>query len=825
MLDQVMQDFSYGVRGLRRAPGFAALAILTLALGIGANTAIFSIIYAVLLRPLPYDKPGQLVRLYETEAAPGNYPFTGPDFLDWKTQNHSFQDMTLISWAHSMNLSGQGEPDHVMGIPTESNFFSLLGARPLLGRAWAQGEDEPAHDHVLILSYGLWQSHFGGDPKIIGRDVELNGEKYNVIGVMPAGFHFPAEAQLWVPLNMDSKGLGPRGSHSFRAFGRLKPGVSLQQAQSEMSVIAGRLEQQYPDSNYKVGASLVQLHEDMVGESRSSLLMMLWAVALVLLIACANIANLLLSRAVARQKEMAIRGALGAGRTRLIRQVLTESVLLSGTGAVAGLALAWGGVKVITSLKHLGLPEANAININPAVLGFTLVLAFLTGVVFGIVPALQISRPDFFEELKGGAGSAISAGRKRRSVSDALVIGEVALSLLLLISAGLLLRDFIRLRSNNIGVRPEGVWTAVVSLPDAKYKDPQPLFSFAESLLEKVGHIPGVESAALSNRMPLEGGSNGYISLRGQPFKPMSGPLVESHAVSPDYFKAMGIPLLQGRVFTQEDVNTALALDKRVDAINKSGGKLSPQEKNAITIPTVVNQAMVRQFWPNQNPIGQMFTRGDKDGPWYEVIGVTGDVKQWGITHASVPEAYDAFDGSQYMYVVVHTSTASMDVTSEVRHALTQVDAGLPLFGVRTMDQVIAEHASGQQFLALLVGLFSGLALILAAVGIYGVLSYLVTQRTREIGIRMSLGASRSNVLTLVLRHGMRLAGLGFALGLIAALAAGRLLSGLLHEIHPGDPATIALTALSLALVALLACYVPARRAAKVDPMVALRHE
>ena len=825
MLDQLIQDFTYGVRGLRRAPGFAAVAILTLALGIGANTAIFSIIYAVLLRPLPYEKPGELVRLYETEAAPGNYPFTGPDFLDWKTQNHSFQDMTLISWAHSMNLSGQGEPDHVMGIPTESNFFSLLGARPLLGRTWASGEDEPGHDHVLILGYGLWQSHFGGDPKIVGRDVELNGEKYNVVGVMPAGFHFPPEAQLWVPQDMDSKSLGPRGSHSYRAFGRLKPRVSLQQAQSEMSVIASRLEQQYPASNYKVGASLVELHEDMVGESRSSLLMMLWAVALVLLIACANIANLLLSRAVARQREMAIRGALGAGRTRLVRQVLTESVLLSGAGALAGLALAWTGVKVITSLKHLGLPKANVIDINPAVLGFTLVLALMTGIVFGIVPALQISRPDFFEELKGGAGSSVSPGRKRRSVSDVLVIGEVALSLLLLVSAGLLLRDFVRLRTDNIGVRPEGVWTAVVSLPDAKYKDPQPQFSFGDSLLEKVQHIPGVESAAFSTRMPLEGGSNGYISLRGQPFKPMSGPLVENHAVSPDYFKAMGIPVLKGRVFNQEDVNNALELDKRIDAINKAGGKLSPEEKNAITIPTVVNQAMVRQFWPTEDPIGKMFTRGDKDGPWYQVIGVTGDVKQWGITHASVPEAYDAFDGSQYLYVIVHTSTPSLDVTSEVRQALAQVDPGLPLFGVRTMDQVTAEHASGEQFLALLVGLFSGLALVLAAVGIYGVLSYLVTQRTREIGIRMSLGASRANVLTLVLRHGMRLAGLGFALGLVGALAAGRLLSGLLHEVHPSDPATIVLTAFSLAAVAMAACYVPARRAARVDPMIALRHE
>ena len=824
-MDNLAQDLRYGIRGLRRAPGFALIAILTLALGIGANTAIFSIIYAALLRPLPYEKPGQLVRLYETEAAPGNYPFTGPDFLDWKTQSHSFQDMTLISWAHSMNLSGRGEPDHVMGIPTESNFFSLLGARPLLGRTWAAGEDEPGHDHVLILSYGLWQSHFGGDPNILRTDVELNGEKYSVIGVMPAGFHFPSEAQLWIPQDMDSKTLGPRGSHSFRAFGRLKPGVSLQQAQSEMSVIASRLEQQYPDSNYKVGASLVELHEDMVGESRKSLLMMLWAVALVLLIACANIANLLLSRAVARQREMAIRGALGAGRARLIRQVLTESVLLSGAGAIAGLLLAWAGVRVITSLKHLGLPAANVIEVNPAVLSFTLVLALITGIVFGIVPALQISRPNFYEELKGGAGSAVSAGRKRRSVSDTLVIGEVALSLLLLISAGLLLKDFVRLRSNNIGVRPEGVWTAVISLPDAKYKEDQPQFNFAESLLDKVRTIPGVESAALSTRMPLEGGSNGYISLRSQPFHPMSGPLVETHAVSPGYFRVMGIPLLQGRTFTQEDVQNQFALDQRLSPIRKLGEKLSPERSNAITIPTVVNQEMVREFWPDQNPIGQMFARGNKDGPWYQVVGVTGDVKQWSITHAPVPEAYDALDGSRYLYVVVHTSTPSLDVTPEVRHALAQIDSSLPLFGVRTMNDVIAEHASGQQFLALLVGLFSGLALLLAAVGIYGVLSYLVTQRTREIGIRMSLGASRTNVLSLVLRHGMRLAGFGFAAGLVVALGAGRLLSGVLHEVHPSDPFVMTATAASLAAVALAACYLPARRAAKVDPMVALRHE
>ena len=824
-MDTLFQDIQYGLRGLRRSPGFAIVAVLTLALGIGANTAIFSIIYAVLLRPLPYQQPGQLVRLYETEAAPGNYPFTGPDFLDWKTQNHTFQDMTLTNWPHSMNLSGRGEPELLIGTPTEANFFSLLGARPLIGRTWVPGEDEPGHDHEIVLSYGLWQSHFAADSKILGSDIELNGEKYNVVGVMPAGFHFPPEAQLWMPLDVDSKSLGRRASHSFTAFGRLKPGVTLQQAQAEMSVIASRLEQQYPDSNYKVGASLVGLHDDIVGESRSSLLIMLWAVALVLLIACANIANLLLSRAVARQKEMAIRGALGAGRGRLVRQVLTESVLLSGTGAIAGLLLAWTAIRIITSLKHLGLPAANVIEIDPSVLAFTLLLALITGILFGIVPAMQISNPDFYEELKGGAGGSVSPGRKRRAASDALVIGEVGLSLLLLISAGLLLKDFMRLRTNNIGVRPEGVWTAMVFLPDAQYHEDQRQLDFSQTFLDKVKSLPGVESASVSNRLPLEGGSNGFVALRGRPFQPMSGTLVETHSISPDYFKVMGIPVLQGRTFSAEDVSATFAAEEHQSELAKTHIKMTAEESNAIVTPAIVNQAMVREFWPGQNPLGQMFSYGEKDGPWLQVVGVTGDVKQWSITHAPVPEAYRPFDGSQYLHLVVHKSSPGIDVTAGIRHLLAQIDSTLPLYSVRTMDDIIVEHASGQQFLALLLGLFSGLALLLAAVGIYGVLSYLVTQRTREIGIRMSLGASRGRVLGLVLKQGMRLAGIGFAIGLVGALAAGRLLSSLLHEVRPSDPLIILLTAACLGAVALVACYLPARRAAEVDPIVALRHE
>ena len=822
-MQTLLQDIQYGARGLRRAPGFAIVSIITLALGIGANTAIFSIIYAVLLRPLPYSQPGQLVRLYETEAAPGNYPFTGMDFLDWKTQNHTFQDMTLIGWPHSMNLSGQGEPDHVVGTPTEANFFSLLDARPLLGRTWAAGEDEPGHDREVILSYGLWESHYGGDSQILGRDIELNGEKYTVVGVMPAGFHYPSQAQLWVPMDMDSKSLGHRGTHQFQAIGRLKPGVTLQQAQAETTLIAKRLEQQYPGSNYKVGASLVGLHEDMVGESSSSLMTMLWAVALVLLIACANIANLLLSRSVARQREMAIRGALGAGRRRLIRQVLTESVLLAGIGAVAGLALAWIAIRVITSLKHLGLPSANAIEIDPGVLGFTLVLAVITGILFGIIPALQISDSGFYEQLKGSAGTS-SAGRRRRGASNMLVVGEVGLSLLLLICAGLLLKDFVRLRSTDVGVRPQGVWTAAIFLPDAKYHEDQQSFDFGETLLERVRHLPGVESAALSNRLPLEGGSNGYVAVRGKPFQPMSGPLVETHAVTPDYFKVLGIPLLQGRMFTEEDQKANLLSDEQDEKRAKANIKLSPQQTDTMVSPAIVNEAMVREFWPHENPLGKLFSYGAKDGPWLQVIGVTGDVKQWSITHAPVPEAYVPFDG-QYLVLLVHTASPDISVGPAVRHAMAGIDSSIPLYLERTMGDIIAEHASGQQFLAMLIGLFSALALLLAAVGIYGVLSYLVTQRTREIGIRMSLGASRSRVLGLVLKEGMRLAGIGFAIGLVAAVAAGRLLSSLLHEVKPSDPVIILLTTFCLGAVALLACYLPARRAAKVDPMVALRHE
>jgi putative ABC transport system permease protein len=824
-MQTLLQDLRYAVRNLWKSPGFALVATATLAIGIGANTAIFSIIETVLLRPLPYRNPEQLVRLYETESAPGQYPFAGPDFIDWKTQNSTFQDMALFSWPQDMNLSGKGQPDHVAALPAEANFFDLLGVKPLLGRTFAPGEDQPGKDQVAILSYGLWQSHFAGDPHAVGQTLSLDSKKYTVIGVAPATFRYPSRAQLWIPLDMDSKSLGRRGNHSPSAIGRMKPGVTIKKAQADLTLIASRLEQQYPDSNYKVGAAVVSLHEDLAGKSRSSLLMMLSAVGLVLLIACANVANLLLCRAVARQKEMAVRGALGAARWRLVQQLLTESLLLAAMGGALGLGLGWAIIALFTSLKSFAVPQFNVIHLNGTAMAFTFAVALVTGVLFGIFPALQTSRPDLHEELKGGAGSSVSPGRRRRFTSDALVAGEIALSLVLLVSAGLLLKDFARLRSMDIGVRTEGVWTAALQLPEADYATDRQRFNFAQSLLEQARAIGGVETAALSDHVPLEGGSNYYATIRGRPFQRMSGPLVEDHSVSPDYFRVMGVRLLQGRVFTPTDTQAAMALDARMRPLWESGKRPSPEVTNGVVYPTVINQAMARHFWPNESPLGQMFSSGSQNGPWRQVIGVVSDVRQWGITHVPVPEAYEVIRSDSRVYLVLRTSMRPASLTAPVRAVVAKLNPALPLIAVRTMEDVIDDNTQGQQFLSLLVGSFAGLAALLAAVGIYGVLSYAVTQRTREIGIRISLGASQGRVLAEVLRQGALLIAVGSAIGIAGAFAAGKILTTQLYQVKPGDPFILIATTAFLAVVALIACYLPARRAARLNPTNALRHE
>ncbi len=819
-MTNLLLDLRYALRNLRNARGFAFVAAATLAIGIGANTAIFSIIDTILLRPLPYTNPGQLVRLNETESAPGRYPFAGPDFVDWKTQNRTFQDMTLFSWPADMNLNAGGQPERITALPTAANFFTLLGVQPMLGRTWAAGEDQPGKNDLVILSYALWNSLYAGDRQIVGRSVELNSKKYTIVGVMPESFRFPWKSQAWIPQEMDEKGLQPRGNHWANVIGRMKPGVTIKAAHADLKVIASRLEKQYPDSNTKIGAAVTSLRDDMVGNSRDSLFMMLGAVGLVLLIACANVANLLLSRAMARQREVAIRSALGASRLRLLGQLLTESLLLSLAGGTLGLMLAWAIVQLFSNAKSYSLPQFNAVEVNPAVLAFTFALAIVTGVF----PALQMSRPDLHEELKGGAGASISHGRRRRFTSNVLVVAEIALSLVLLVSAGLLLKDFARMRSLNIGVRREGLWTAAVRLPGANYKTDRQQYDFAEALLEKARRIGGADAVALTDHLPLEGGSNYYIKQRGQTAE-MSNQLVEMHAVSMDYFRAMGVPLLQGRVFTAQDIQTALDYDSKLDPIWDSGARPAADLTDGVIYPCVINESMARFFWPHESPLGKMFSHGGDHGPWKQVVGVVGDVAEWSLTEKIGPEAYDPFTGRSRQFLVVHTSLPAFMVTAQARRALAQVDAGLPLYSVRSMDEVVAAQAQGQQFLSALVGSFAGLAALLAAIGIYGVLSYLVTQRTREIGIRMSLGASRFRVLGELLREGMTLAVLGLALGAAGAAAAGRVLASLLHEVKPGDPMIFAATALLLAAVALIACYLPARRAARLDPMKALRYE
>jgi putative ABC transport system permease protein len=821
-----LQDLRYGVRNLLASRGFAVVAILTLAAGIGVNTAIFSVVDAILLRPLPYPNPDRLVRLYETEAAPGTYPFTGPDFIDWKTQNSTFSDMALYGWPSTMNLAGKGQAEHVAVVPTEANYFALLGAKPALGRTFAPGEDQPGND-LVIVSHGEWQKRFGGDSKVVGQNVELNAKKYTIIGVMPNGFAMPVRTDYWRPLDMSGKGLGERGSHWANAIGRLKPGVSIQKAEADVKVIAARLEKAYPDSNHKVGAVVVSLQEDLVGRSRNQMMMMLAAVGLVLLIACANIANLMLSRAVSRQKEMAVRSALGASRPRLVQQLLTESVLLSVAGGCIGLLLGWGLIQLLPKIKSFNLPNVNMVQLNSSVLAFTFVLAVVTGVLFGLAPAIQISRPDVHEELKGGAGSALSPRRRQRLLRNLLVVGEIGLSMLLLISAGLLLKDFWRVRGAEVGVRREGVWTAAVELPESKYDTAVQRNAFCRKLLEEARALPGVQSAALTDRMPLEGGANYYVQVRGRVSERMSGPLVETHAATSEYFRAMGIPLLQGRVFTDADIQHAVDLDTQRREAFKKGIRFTPDQTNAMVYPAVINQTMARYFWPNEDPLGKMFGGGGggQNGPWREVIGVVGDVRQWGLTQKPQPEAYDPLYAPRRMFLALHTSVPPATVTPAVRHALAQIDSGLALYRPRTIEDVVDDNSRGQRFLSSLVGSFAGLAALLAALGVYGVLSYAVTQRTREIGIRMSLGASRSRVLGEVLRDGMLLALAGFIVGLGGAFAASRLMESLLHGLSPRDPAVWAGTAALLAMVTLLACIVPARRAARLDPMTALRYE
>ncbi|MGH9343385.1 MAG: ADOP family duplicated permease, partial [Terriglobia bacterium] len=824
-LETLFQDLRYGLRQLRRDPGFTAIAVITLALGIGANTAIFSVVNAVLIRPLPFRSPDRLVQLWETEAAPGTYPFAGPDYLDWQAQNHTLAGSSLYTWQQSVNASGAGEPEQVSVVRTQANFFRVLGVEPLLGRAFIAGEDQAGQDRVAILSFDFWQRHFGGRRDALGKTLELNFEKYTVVGVMPASFRLVGEANIWVPQDMTPQGLGMRGSHNYLAIGRLKPGVTLAQARAELETIAKRLERQYPKSNDNVGAAVIPLKEELVGNSRPELLIMLGVVGLVLLIACANVANLLQARAVGRQREIAVRRALGAASGRIVRQLLTESVVLSLAGGACGLALAWAGVKTLAASPNLPIPQPHAIRLDGMVLLFTLVVSLLVGIFFGLVPAWRVSQLHLNDEIKSRAAAARTPTGERRLLRDALVVAEIGTSLVVLISVGLLLRSFIRLRETRVGVEPKGVLTACLVLPAQKYVTTGQIGSFYQRLLDRLRRSPRVKEAAISTELPLNGGSNGYITIPGNPNAGFQKILVEWNYVTPNYFKALGIPFFKGRNFTEQDSQDTAEGTAKVDAMVKAR-KFHPLP--GVEFPAIINQTMAKTFWPSEEALGQVFKLGGIVNA--RVIGIAGDVNEWGIREPVIPEAYwpltGAFDEyGRPMIVTLKSRGNPSALTILLRDQVHALDNGVALFRVRTMAEVISEATGGARYRMLLFGFFGLLALTLAAIGIYGVMAYTVNERTHEIGIRLALGAQKTDVLRLVVGQGMVLALIGVGIGIAAALGLTRLMASLLYGVKPTDPLTFVAVPLILTGVALLACYIPARRATKVDPMEALRYE
>lgn len=807
--DEMTQDLRFGVRMLLKQPGFALLAVLTLALGIGANTAIFSVVYSVLMRPLPYAAPEKLMALYSMypERDVFRSVISAPDFHDWRAQNQTFESMAAYIGSNYA-LSGGELPERLVGLNVSPNFFQVLGVNPLLGRAFAPEEENDGRDRVAVLSYGLWQRRFGADPQLVGKSISLNGENYTVIGVMPQSFRF-APVELYRPLVFDAEDMADmaRGSHYLQVIGRLKPDTTLTQAKTDLENLSRRIAQQHPVTNTGKYANVIPYQADSVGEIRPSLLVLLGAVVLVLLIACANVASLLLARAASRQREMAVRAALGAGRWRVVRQLLTESLLLSLLGAGLGLLLAYWGVGAIVRAVPSEIadytPGWQQIGINSQALGFTLILSVLTGIVFGVAPALQLSRPDLTEALKEGGKS--SAGRQRQRTRNALVVAEVALALMLLIGAGLLLKSYQQLQQVSLGFNHQHVFVANVALANTKYRDTPQQLNFFQEVLQKVENLPGVQSAALVNYAPFSSNADRVFTIAGRPEPaPDDIPDANYRVISPAYFRTLEIPLTHGRLFSEQDAATSLRV-------------------------VIINEALARRYFPNEDPLGKQLKLGryGEQNPLHTIIGVVGNVKDIGMEREFDPTFYYPFTQTSIRSgaLLARTQGDPLLLTSPVRNAVLAVDPEQPLTRPRTLALAIADSVTQQRLNLILLGIFSGLALILAAIGIYGVMAYSVTQRTHEIGIRLALGAKRGDVLKLVVGQGMLLATLGISIGLVGAFFLTRLMETLLFGVTPTDPVTFGCIALLLLGIALCACWIPAQRATKIDPLAALRHE
>ncbi|HEV7890219.1 MAG TPA: ABC transporter permease [Pyrinomonadaceae bacterium] len=809
MFGDILQDLRYGLRTLRKHPGFTAVAVIALALGIGANTAIFSVVNTVLLQPLPYRDPDRLVMVWE-DATKSGYPRDTPaaaNYIDWRDQNQVFEGMVALA-DQSFNLTGMGDPERLEGKRASANLFNILGVEPLLGRGFLPEDDRPGGGRVAVLSHGLWQRRFGADPKVVGRSLELNGQSYEVVGVMPPGFQFLSpEYELWVPIGFTQQEAASRGRHYLQVVARLKPGVSVERAQAEMSTIATRLQQQYPEQNADLGAAVVPLHEQVVGDIKPALLILLGAVGFVLLVACANVANLLLARAAARQKEIALRVALGASRARLIRQFLTESVLLAALGGVLGLLLALWGVNLLKAFIPDSISQVRAITVDAKVLGFTLVVSLLTGLIFGLAPATQASNFNLNETLKEGGRDA-SAGSKGKRIRSLLVVAEVAVSLVLLVGAGLLINSFLRLRSVAPGFKPDNLLTMGVVLPQPKYPDHTRRTAFYDEMIRRVEAVPGVKSAAIANWIPLiKQGDSTSITIEGRPpAEPGKENMMVTRVVNPHYFQTLGVQLSRGRAF-----------DESQDRADSPGA-------------VIVSETAARRYWPGEEALGKRISVGKPESPddWLTVVGVAADVKQFQLDAEPRPQMYLSYTQAGFFaprYLIVSTSVEPLSMASAVRGTVWSIDRDQPVSHVRTMEDVLSESIARQRFSMLLLGIFAGVALLLAAVGLYGVMSYTVAQRTREIGLRMALGAQRGDVLRLVVGQGLKLVLVGVALGLVAAFMLTRVMSSLLFGVSPTDPTTLATISLVLVAVALLASYIPARRATKVDPLIALRYE
>ena len=816
-METLLHDVRFAVRVLWKGRGFTAVAIIALALGIGANSAIFSVVNAVVLRPLPYRDSERLVALWGNIHQEGleELELSAPEFTDFRARADAFDGVAAYN-VQGFNLTGAGEPERIQGAAVSATLFPLLGVAPQRGRALLEAEDKPGSDQVVVISHALWQRRFGSDPNVAGRAVTLDGQSATVVGVMPASFHFPdTDTDIWKPIAFDADLLSEnnRGSHFLNVIARLKPGVSFDQAQAATVSLAHGIGAEHA-GNYPRGfdAKLRPLREEIVGDARRPLLIIFGAVGLVLLIACANVANLLLSRAAARGREMAVRAALGASRWRIVRQLLTESVLLALAGGTCGLLLALWAVDLLVALAPAGTPRVEEIGLDLRVVGFTFAVSFVTGVVFGLAPALQAAKTDLNEALKEGSRGA-SDGPRRQRLRGLLVAAEFALSLVLLVAAGLLIKSYARIQAVSPGFDPEHVLTMRLVLPDAKYKDGGAKRAFFETLTARLKTLPGVEAVGANNLLPFNGyGGSRSFMIEGRPVPPGSPhPEEQLRFITPGYFAALSIPVLRGRDFDARDTDGA----PRV---------------------AVVSRAMAERYWPGEDVVGKRIAysgigRGDTP-KWIEVVGIVGDVKHRSLDlpaqpHIYVPAYQPLFAGFNLppLYVAIRAQSDAAALASAVRREVMALDPEQPVANLKTMRQRLAESVAQRRFQMTLLGVFAACALLLAAVGIYGVMSYTVARRTHEIGVRVALGAQTRDVLRLVLRQAMTLALVGVGAGLVGALAATRLLASLLYGVSASDPVVFAGVALLLTLVAVVASYIPARRATKVDPMVALRYE